>query len=70
MTVPATGIFKNYNTIEDFKAADKAALCNDVASKVRSYIDASDDKIVMLISTRSGTASSRRKTRLSSRNSY
>ncbi|OAX41208.1 E1-like protein-activating [Rhizopogon vinicolor AM-OR11-026] len=34
MSVAATGVFKNYNTIEDFKAADKAALCNDVASKI------------------------------------
>jgi hypothetical protein len=58
MSVPATGIFKNYNTIEDFKAADKAALCNDVASKVRSCIYASAGKIAMLIPTRSGTASS------------
>lgn len=36
MSVLTTGVFKNYNTIEDFKAADKAVLCNDVASKVRS----------------------------------
>jgi ubiquitin-like modifier-activating enzyme ATG7 len=36
MSVQATGIFKNFNTIEDFKAADKAALVNGVVSKVRS----------------------------------
>lgn len=36
MSVYTTGIFKNFNTIEDFKAADKAALINDVVSKVRS----------------------------------
>lgn len=28
-------MFKNYNTIEDFKAADKAALFNAVADEVR-----------------------------------
>jgi ubiquitin-like modifier-activating enzyme ATG7 len=34
MSVPASGVFKNYNTIDDFKAADKAALFNDVANEV------------------------------------
>lgn len=32
--VIARGIFKNFNTIEDFKAADKTALFNHVTDKV------------------------------------
>ncbi|KIJ16262.1 hypothetical protein PAXINDRAFT_168437 [Paxillus involutus ATCC 200175] len=36
MSVPASGVFKNYNTIDDFKAADKAALFNDVANEMWS----------------------------------
>lgn len=35
MSVAARGVFKNYNTIEEFKAADKAALFNEVANEVR-----------------------------------
>ena len=35
ISVKARGVFKNYNTIEDFKAADKAALFNAVADEVR-----------------------------------
>ncbi|KAJ6595840.1 hypothetical protein DFH09DRAFT_1135756 [Mycena vulgaris] len=31
---PAKGLFKNYNTIEDFKAADKTALFNQEAEKM------------------------------------
>ncbi|KAH7883150.1 hypothetical protein F5I97DRAFT_1902440 [Phlebopus sp. FC_14] len=38
MSAGAHGVFKNYNTIEDFKAADKAALFNDVASEMWSNI--------------------------------
>ncbi|KAF9240392.1 hypothetical protein BU15DRAFT_73985 [Melanogaster broomeanus] len=38
MSVPASGVFKNYNTIEDFKAADKAALFNNVANEMWSSI--------------------------------
>ena len=34
-SVSAHGVFKNYNTIQDFKAADKAALFNAVADEVR-----------------------------------
>jgi len=30
----ADGTLKNYNTIEDFKAADKVALFNEAASEV------------------------------------
>ena len=33
--VPAHGIVKNYNTIEDFKAADKTALFNEFSDEVR-----------------------------------
>lgn len=29
-----TGVFKNYNTIEEFKAADKTMLFNQVADEV------------------------------------
>lgn len=36
--VPATGVFKNYNTIEEFKAADKTALFNAVTDDVRSQL--------------------------------
>ncbi|KZT18854.1 E1-like protein-activating [Neolentinus lepideus HHB14362 ss-1] len=32
--VAATGVFKNYNTIEEFKAADKTALFNKVADEI------------------------------------
>lgn len=32
--VPATGVFKNYNTIEEFKAADKTALFNAVTDDI------------------------------------
>jgi hypothetical protein len=34
--VRATGVFRNYNTIEDFKAADKNGLLNAVADQVDS----------------------------------
>ena len=34
-SISCTGFFKNYNTIEEFKAADKAALFNQVAEQVR-----------------------------------
>lgn len=43
MSVQATGIFKNFNTIEDFKAADKAALVNDVVSKIWDSIITTKD---------------------------
>ncbi|KAG2347636.1 E1-like protein-activating [Suillus weaverae] len=43
MSVQATGIFKNFNTIEDFKAADKAALVNDVVSKIWDSITTTKD---------------------------
>lgn len=33
--VPAHGILKNYNTIEEFKAADKTALFNELSDEVR-----------------------------------
>lgn len=33
-SISARGVFKNYNTIEEFKAADKAALFNAVADEV------------------------------------
>ncbi|KAI0081032.1 E1-like protein-activating [Panus rudis PR-1116 ss-1] len=33
-SVPARGIFKNYNTIEEFKAADKTALFNQAANEI------------------------------------
>ncbi|KAF8839254.1 E1-like protein-activating [Paxillus ammoniavirescens] len=36
MSVPASGVFKNYNTIDDFKATDKAALFNDLANEMWS----------------------------------
>ncbi|KAG1871833.1 hypothetical protein DFJ58DRAFT_762532 [Suillus subalutaceus] len=43
MSVQATGVFKNFNTIEDFKAADKAALVNDVVSKIWDSIITTKD---------------------------
>lgn len=43
MSVQATGIFKNFNTIEDFKAADKAALVNCVVSKIWDSIITTKD---------------------------
>ena len=33
-SVTASGSFKNYNTIEEFKAADKTALFNQAADEV------------------------------------
>lgn len=37
-SIHAPGVFKNYNTIEEFKAADKTALFNQVADEV-CYFD-------------------------------
>lgn len=34
--VPAHGMLKNYNTIEEFKAADKTALFNELSDEVRT----------------------------------
>ncbi|KAL4079347.1 hypothetical protein J3A83DRAFT_4086462 [Scleroderma citrinum] len=43
MSVSAHGVFKNYNTIEEFKAADKAALFNEVANEMwQSIVDSKD----------------------------
>lgn len=36
-SVPALGSLKNFNTIEEFKAADKQALFNDVAQEVPPF---------------------------------
>jgi Ubiquitin-like modifier-activating enzyme ATG7 N-terminus len=33
-SVVASGAFKNFNTIEDFKAADKTALFNEASGEV------------------------------------
>lgn len=41
-TVPARGLLKNYNTIEDFKAADKIALFNELTDEVPSALLQSD----------------------------
>lgn len=39
------GYFKNFNTIEDFKAVDKTALFNEVAGEVSTLCrDYSDSK--------------------------
>lgn len=35
-SVNVSGVFKNYNTIEEFKAVDKTALFNQVADEVSS----------------------------------
>ncbi|KAF8548892.1 E1-like protein-activating [Imleria badia] len=43
LAVSARGVFKNYNTIEDFKAADKAALFNDIADEMWTSIVAHKD---------------------------
>ena len=40
-SVSARGVLKNYNTIEDFKAADKAALFNTLADEVCPHPDIS-----------------------------
>jgi hypothetical protein len=37
MSTSVNGVFKNYNTIEEFKAADKTALFNAEGDKVRIY---------------------------------
>lgn len=34
-SIAVSGTFKNYNTIEEFKAADKTALFNQEAERVR-----------------------------------
>ena len=34
LSVPARGILKNYNTIEEFKNADKRALFNKLSDEV------------------------------------
>lgn len=36
--VSCSGVLKNFNTIEDFKAADKTVLFNQVADEVRLSI--------------------------------
>ncbi len=33
-SVKTTGVLKNYNTIEEFKAADKTSLFNEVSDEV------------------------------------
>ncbi|KAK7682580.1 hypothetical protein QCA50_014380 [Cerrena zonata] len=38
-SVSASGIFKNYNTIEEFKAADKTALFNQAADEIWNSIE-------------------------------
>ncbi|CCM07128.1 uncharacterized protein FIBRA_09464 [Fibroporia radiculosa] len=37
-SVPVTGVFKNFNTIEEFKAADKTALFNSIADEIWNSI--------------------------------
>jgi hypothetical protein len=37
-TVKATGTFKNFNTVEEFKAADKNALLRQVSDEVRANL--------------------------------
>jgi ubiquitin-like modifier-activating enzyme ATG7 len=37
MSTNSNGVFKNYNTIEEFKAADKTALFNAERDKVLVY---------------------------------
>lgn len=39
-SVTATGIFKNFNTIEDFKAADKTAIFNQASEEVMQLYSA------------------------------
>jgi hypothetical protein len=36
-SVVATGAFKNFNTIEDFKAADKTSLFNQASEEVSQH---------------------------------
>lgn len=36
-SVAASGVFKNFNTIEEFKAADKTALFNQQTDEVREH---------------------------------
>jgi ubiquitin-like modifier-activating enzyme ATG7 len=43
LSVAARGVFVNYNTIQDFKAADKAALFNTVADEMWTSIVAHKD---------------------------
>ncbi|KAG5636737.1 hypothetical protein H0H81_006995 [Sphagnurus paluster] len=42
-SIPVSGTFKNYNTIEEFKAADKTALFNQEATKIWDHILATRD---------------------------
>ncbi|KAI0315822.1 hypothetical protein OF83DRAFT_319626 [Amylostereum chailletii] len=42
-TVPATGVVKNYNTIEDFKNADKRALFNQTSDEIWDRITKDHD---------------------------
>ncbi|KAI6028233.1 hypothetical protein EDC04DRAFT_2869118 [Pisolithus marmoratus] len=43
MSVAIRGVFKNYNTVEEFKAADKATIFNDVANDMwRSIVESKD----------------------------
>ncbi|KIP07781.1 hypothetical protein PHLGIDRAFT_29879 [Phlebiopsis gigantea 11061_1 CR5-6] len=48
--VPAHGIVKNYNTIEEFKAADKTALFNEFSDELwKSIQDGSTDKLTRFL---------------------
>ncbi|KAF8227163.1 E1-like protein-activating [Tricholoma matsutake] len=42
-SIATSGIFKNYNTIEEFKAADKTALFNEEAAKIWDYVISKGD---------------------------
>ncbi|KAI0340301.1 E1-like protein-activating [Trametopsis cervina] len=45
-SVSAPGVFKNYNTIEEFKAADKTALFNQLSDEIwESVVEGSTDKL-------------------------
>ncbi|KAG5645119.1 hypothetical protein DXG03_006933, partial [Asterophora parasitica] len=46
-SVHAQGIFKNYNTIEEFKAADKTALFNEEVVKIWEHILATRDTALL-----------------------
>ena len=51
-SVVASGAFKNFNTIEDFKAADKTALFNEASNEVSLLLITCAQPLLKLIADR------------------
>lgn len=60
------GVLRNFNTIEDFKNADKAALLDSVGDDVRPFPDTRVEEALNLVPSRSGSSRAGRTRRASS----